>query len=124
MLTLKSAIVFAVLGIIFMIKNPLHKRGFLRAQGIITDYERGKKDGKEVFFARVKFPLGEREILFTDDTPLRKKPTFGTIVDVLYDRKNPQHAEIESNFSILFPWIFILISFFILIYNLKQRFIF
>lgn len=124
MLTLKSAIVFAVLGIIFMIKNPLHKRGFLRAQGIITDYERGKKDGKEVFFARVKFPLGEREILFTDNTPFNKKPTFGTIVDVLYDRKNPQHAEIESNFSILFPWIFILISFFILIYNLKQRFIF
>jgi|GEM_PF-3123957 Protein of unknown function (DUF3592). len=124
MLTFKGALFFALVGIAFMIKNPLHKRGFLRAQGIITDYERGKKDGKEVFFARVKFPCKEEEILFTDDTPLRKKPTFGTIVDVLYDRKNPQHAEIEGNFSIIFPWIFILIAFIILIFNLKQYFIF
>ena len=113
MLTLKSAIVFAVLGIIFMIKNPLHKRGYARAQGVITDYERGQKDGEDVFFAKVKFPCKEEEIIFTDNTPLRKKPTFGKIVDVLYDRENPQRAEIEGNLSILFPWIFILIAFII-----------
>ncbi len=124
MLTFKGALFFALIGIVFMIKNPLHKRGYTRAQGIITDYERGQKDGKEVFFARVKFPYKEKEILFTDDTPLRKKPTFGKIVDVLYDRENPQRAEIESNFSILFPWFFILIAFFILVRNIMQLFIF
>ena len=124
MLTFKSALFFALIGIVFMIKNPFHKRGFLRAQGIITDYERDEKDGEDVFFAKVKFPLGEREILFTDKTPRRKKPRFGKIVEVLYNEENPKEACIEGAFSIIFPWIFILISFFILIYNLKQTFIF
>lgn len=123
MLTFKSAIVFFVLGVLFMIKNPLHKRGFLRAQGIITDYEKKQQDGKDDYFARVKFPFKEDEILFTDTTPRRKKPTFGKIVSVLYNSQDPSEAQIESNFSILFPWIFILIAFCILIYNLKQIFI-
>ena len=83
MLTFKSAITFCILGIIFMIKNPLHKRGFLRAQGVITDYEKSLKDGKDIFFARVKFPVKDDDILFTDSTPFRKKPTFGTIVSSL-----------------------------------------
>ncbi len=124
MLTFKGALFFALVGIVFMIKNPLHKRGFLRVQGIITDYERGQKDGEEVFFAKVKFPYKEKEIIFTDDTPQRKKPTFGKIVEVLYNEQNPKEACIEGAFSIIFPWIFILISFFLLIYNLKQYFVF
>lgn len=123
MLTFKSAIIFCILGIIFMIKNPLHRRGFLRAQGVITDYEKSLKDGKDIFFARVKFPVKDDDILFTDSTPFRKKPTFGTIVSVLYNKEDPQDAQIESNFSILFPWIFVLVAFGILIYNLKQIFI-
>ena len=124
MLTFKGALFFALVGIVFMIKNPLHKRGYTRAQGIITDYEKGQKDSKEVFFAKVKFPCKEEEILFTDNTPLRKKPTFGTIVDVLYDKENPKKAEIENNLSIIFPWLFVLVAFVILIYNLKQIFVF
>ena len=123
MLTLKDSLLFCILGIIFMIKNPFHKGGFLRAQGIITDYEKSLKDGKDIYFARVKFPFKEDEILFTDKTLRRKKPRFGKIVSVLYDRQEPRHAEIESNLSILFPWFFILIACGILIYNLKQIFI-
>lgn len=123
MLTFKSAIIFCILGIIFMIKNPLHKRGFLRAQGVITDYEKNLRNGKDIFFARVKFPCKEDEILFTDRTPRRKKPVFGKIVSVLYNQEEPEDAQIESNFSILFPWIFVLVAFGILIYNLKQIFI-
>ena len=123
MLTFKSSIIFCILGIIFMIKNPLHKSGFLRAQGIITDYEKSLKDGKDIFFARVKFPCKEDEILFTDKTPHRKKPVFGKIVSVLYNQEDPEDAQIESNLSILFPWLFILIAFGILIYNLSQIFI-
>ena len=123
MLTFKSAIIFFILGILFMIKNPLHKHGFLRAQGVITDYEKSKENGKEIYFAKVKFPFKDDDILFTDTTPHRKKPTFGKIVSVLYNSQDPSEAQIESNFSILFPWIFILIAFCILIYNLKQIFI-
>lgn len=123
MLTFKSAIIFCILGIIFMIKNPLHKSGFLRAQGIITDYEKSLRNGKDIFFARVKFPCNEDEILFTDKTPHSKKPVFGKIVSVLYNQEEPEDAQIESNLSILFPWLFILIAFGILIYNLSQIFI-
>lgn len=124
MLTLKSAIVFAVLGVIFMVRNPFHKSGFLRAQGIITDYKKRQKGGDFIYFARVKFPLGERDILFTDETPRHKKPRFGKIVEVLYNREDPQEAQIESAFSILFPWLFILIAFLILLYNLTLTFVF
>lgn len=123
MLTFKSAIIFFILGVLFMIKNPLHKCGFLRAQGIITDYEKSKENEKEIFFAKVKFPAKNDDILFTDTTARSKKPTFGKIVSVLYNSQDPGEAQIESNFSILFPWIFILIAFVILIYNLKQIFI-
>lgn len=124
MLTLKSVFIFAVLGVLFMIKNPFHKRGFLRAQGIITDYEKEETDTGIVYYARVKFPLGEQEIIFTDATPLNKKPPLNKFVEVLYDKENPEQAEIESNFSIIFPWLFILVAFLILIYNLMQVFIF
>ncbi len=124
MLTLKSVFIFAVLGILFMIKNPFHKRGFLRVQGIITDYEKKQTDTGIVYYARVKFPLGEEEILFTDDTPRSKKPSFGKIVSVLYSKENPQQAEIESNFIIIFPLFFILAAFIILLYNLMQIFVF
>ncbi len=123
MLTIKSAIIFVILGIIFMIKNPLHKRGFLRAQGVITDYEKSLRNGKDIFFAKVKFPVKDDDILFTDNTPRRKKPVFGKIVSVIYNKEDPSEAQIESNFSIIFPWLFVLAAFFILIYNLKQIFI-
>lgn len=43
MLTLKSAFIFVFLGVLFMIKNPFHRQGYVRAQGIITDYEKNKK---------------------------------------------------------------------------------
>lgn len=124
MLTLKSVFIFAVLGILFMIKNPFHKRGFLRVQGIITDYEKKQTENGFIYFAKVKFPVGEEEILFTDDTPLSKKPPLNKFVEVLYNKKNPEQAEIESNFTIIFPWIFILVAFFILLHNLMQIFIF
>lgn len=124
MLTLKSAIIFAVLGVVFMIKNPFHKSGFLRAQGVITDYERAQQGPNTVYFAKVKFPFKEEEILFTDITPRSKKPLFGKIVSVLYNSKKPQEAKIEGIFPIVFPWLFVLAAFIILVYNLRQTFIF
>ena len=124
MLTIKSAIIFAVLGIVFMIKNPFHKRGFLRAQGVITDYEKKQTEAGIIYFAKVKFSLGEEEIFFTDNQPLSKKPRLNKFVDVLYDKKHPQQAQIESSFIILFPWFFILAAFLILLYNLVQIFAF
>jgi hypothetical protein len=124
MLTLKSVFIFAVLGILFMIKNPFHKRGFLRAQGIITDYEKEQTETGFIYYARVKFPVGEEEIFFTDKKSLRKKPSLNKIVDVLYNPQDPQDAQIETNFVIIFPWLFILVAFIILVYNLMQVFIF
>lgn len=124
MLTLKSVFIFAVLGILFMIKNPLHKHGILRVQGIITDYEKKQTDTGIVYYAKVKFPVGEEEILFTDSNGSSKKPKQGKIVSVLYCKEKPEQAEIESNFIIIFPWIFILVAFFILLHNLMQTFIF
>ena len=124
MLTIKSAVIFAVIGILFMIKNPFHKRGFLRAQGIITDYEKKQTEAGIIYFARVKFCLGEEEILFTDSQELTKKPQLNKMVDVLYDSQNPARAYIENNFIIIFPWLFILAAFIILVYNLVQIFIF
>ena len=124
MLTIKGAIIFAVLGILFMIKNPFHKRGFLRVQGIITDYEKKQTEEKPIYFAKVKFPLGEEEILFTDTQPLIKKPRLNKFVEVLYNEQDPHQAQIESAFVIFFPWFFILMAFLILLYNLMQTFVF
>ena len=124
MLTIKSSVFFALIGILFMIKNPLHKHGISRAQGIITDYEKKQTENGFIYFAKVKFPVGEEEILFTDSNGSGKKPRQGKIVSVLYDKEKPEQAEIESNFIIIFPWLFILAAFFILLHNLMQIFIF
>ena len=124
MLTINGAVIFALIGILFMFKNPLHKHGFLRTQGIITDYEKRQTENGFIYFAKVKFCLGEEEILFTDPQELTKKPQLNKMVDVLYNKQDSAQAYIESNFSIIFPWLFILAAFLILVYNLTQIFIF
>lgn len=124
MYTLKEAVILAVLGFVFMIKNPFHKRGFLRAQGIITDYEKRILEGKTLYFAKVKFPFKTEEILFTDKYPRAKKPRFNKIVSVLYNCQNPLEAQIEPAISILLPWLFLFAAFCFLIYSLKQNFSF